>query len=74
MVKNSPKASSAPTTGVAPADPVEAAETGRRNIVVAAFATLVGGLIGIFPFGAGLLVFLDPVLKLRSKAAAGGLR
>lgn len=42
-------------------------ETPRRNIVVATLATIIGGIVSLVPFGAGLALFLDPVLKARKK-------
>jgi Rieske Fe-S protein len=38
----------------------------RRNILISTLAIVIGTIVGIFPFGAGLLVFLDPVLKQRA--------
>lgn len=43
------------------------AEAPRRNWLVAALAAIIGGIVGIFPLGAGMLVFLDPVLRQRAK-------
>ncbi len=45
-------------------------ETPRRNMLVAGLATVLGALVAVFPFGAGLLVFLDPIL--RRKASGSG--
>lgn len=47
-------------------------ETPRRNILVATMAGLLGAVVAIFPFGAGLLVFLDPILKRKSPASGSG--
>ena len=77
MAKSFPKPPREAAVTAPPPDPAEVAETGRRNLVVAGFATLIGGIISLFPFGAGLLVFLDPILKTKPKAAgktAGTLR
>jgi menaquinol-cytochrome c reductase iron-sulfur subunit len=41
----------------------------RRNLLTAFLAVLFSGIAGIIPFGAGLVMFLDPVLK---KRATGG--
>jgi menaquinol-cytochrome c reductase iron-sulfur subunit len=38
----------------------------RRNWLAGAAALAIGGIVGLFPFGAGLLVFLDPILKLKA--------
>jgi hypothetical protein len=35
----------------------------RRNILAAILATIIGGIISLFPLGAGALVFLDPILR-----------
>lgn len=40
----------------------------RRNVVYAILATIVGGLVGLFPFLSGLGFFLDPALKTRKAA------
>lgn len=37
--------------------------TGRRNILTATVAVLVGGVLALFPFAAGAMVFLDPILR-----------
>jgi quinol---cytochrome c reductase iron-sulfur subunit, bacillus type len=42
----------------------------RRKLLVAAAATIVGAIVSLFPLGAGLLVFLDPVLKRRSDSGS----
>jgi menaquinol-cytochrome c reductase iron-sulfur subunit len=47
-------------------------QTRRRNVVYAILATIIGGLVGLFPFLSGLLVFLDPAIKKRGQAVAGG--
>lgn len=41
----------------------------RRNFLVSALAVVVGGIVTVFPFAAGLLVLFDP---LRRKGNAGG--
>ena len=43
---------------------------GRRNVLAGAAALIIGGIVGLLPFGAGLLVLLDPILK--RKASGGG--
>lgn len=42
----------------------------RRNLLVATMAAVVGTIVGLFPVGAGMLVFLDPILK-RKKGEGG---
>ncbi|WP_425618376.1 ubiquinol-cytochrome c reductase iron-sulfur subunit [Anatilimnocola sp. NA78] len=42
--------------------------TRRRNVVYAILATIIGGLVGVFPFLAGLALFLDPAIKKRKTA------
>jgi Rieske Fe-S protein len=49
--------------------PPEPAGAPRRNVLTSLLAILVSGIAGIIPFGAGLVMFLDPVLK---KRATGG--
>lgn len=39
----------------------------RRNIVYAILATIIGGLVGVFPFLSGLAFFLDPAIKKRKQ-------
>ena len=57
--------------GSSPPPPTAAAPlTPRRNVVAAVAATLIGIFIGIVPFAAGLVTFLDPLLK-RKKSAGG---
>lgn len=61
------------TPATPPVPPIGVTHSGdvpRRNVVVAAAAAILGALVGLVPFGAGLAVFLDPVLK--RKAAGGG--
>ncbi|QDU27371.1 Cytochrome b6-f complex iron-sulfur subunit 1 [Anatilimnocola aggregata] len=44
--------------------------TKRRNVVYAIIATVVGGLVGVFPFLTGLAFFLDPAIKKRKTSPA----
>jgi len=39
-------------------------------VLVSALAVIIGGIVGLFPVGAGMLVFLDPVFKRRAKGEA----
>jgi menaquinol-cytochrome c reductase iron-sulfur subunit len=41
----------------------------RRNFIVAFFAATIGLLLGLFPLGAGLLTFLDPLFKRKGRPA-----
>jgi Rieske Fe-S protein len=43
--------------------------THRRNIVAAIAATLIGAFVSLVPFAAGLVTFLDPLLKRQSKTS-----
>lgn len=44
----------------------------RRNVVYAIIATIVGGLVGVFPFLSGLALFLDPAIKRRRAGVSEG--
>jgi menaquinol-cytochrome c reductase iron-sulfur subunit len=57
--------------GKPPAPPPAPDGTGRRNLLAGATALVLGGLAGLFPFGAGLLVFLNPLLKRKSSGGEG---
>jgi quinol---cytochrome c reductase iron-sulfur subunit, bacillus type len=57
-----------PQHGAAPA----ASDTARRNVLAATLAVVCGAIVGLFPFGAGLLVFLDPILKRKADQSPGG--
>lgn len=54
---------SADSSGAAPSEPP------RRHVLVSLLALAVGGFISLFPFAAGLFVFLDPVFKKRAAPA-----
>lgn len=41
-------------------------EPARRSFLEKALATVIGLVVGVFPFASGLLVFLDPVLRKKS--------
>ncbi len=58
-----------PAPQAAPASSPSPPHAPRRNVLVAALAAIVGMIVGLFPVGAGMLVFLDPILK-RKKAGA----
>lgn len=45
----------------------------RRNVVYAIIATIVGGLVGVFPFLSGLALFLDPAIKRRKGPVTTGI-
>jgi len=44
----------------------------RRNVIYAILATIIGGLVGIFPFLSGLALFLDPAIKKRQQPKSAG--
>jgi menaquinol-cytochrome c reductase iron-sulfur subunit len=44
----------------------------RRHVLVAAMAAIVGLIVGLFPVGAGMLVFLDPILKRKKSGGNEG--
>lgn len=44
----------------------------RRNVVYAILATIIGGLVGVFPFLSGLALFLDPAIKRRRAGVSEG--
>ena len=62
-----PHATPAPQLSAAPAP----ANPPRRHVLVAILAAVVGLIVGLFPVGAGMLVFLDPILKRKKTTAAG---
>ncbi|MFN0022250.1 MAG: ubiquinol-cytochrome c reductase iron-sulfur subunit [Pirellulaceae bacterium] len=56
----------------APAAPSSSSgEPPRRHVLVAAMAGIVGLIVGLFPVGAGMLVFLDPILKRKKSGGEG---
>lgn len=64
----------------APAESVEnqtsppapsAGETGRRNVLTAFAAGAIGLVLALFPFAAGAMVFLDPVLRRKEEGEEG---
>ena len=60
------------TTTGHPAPAASAAEPQRRGFLAGAAALIIGGIVGLVPMGAGLLVFLDPILKRKAKAGGNG--
>ena len=79
MAKSLNPHAAAPSSSTPPAarspEPTHSPEPPRRNVLVAGLAMIIGGILMIFPIGAGMLVFLDPVLKQRGKGAnTGGKR
>jgi menaquinol-cytochrome c reductase iron-sulfur subunit len=62
-----PHATPAPQTAPA-ANPLPA-NPPRRDILWASLAAIVGMIVGLFPVGAGMLVFLDPILKRKKSGA-----
>jgi menaquinol-cytochrome c reductase iron-sulfur subunit len=62
-----------PKTADPPAEPghcvvVLDEQAKRRNVVYAILATVVGSIVGLFPFLSGLALFLDPAIKRRKNA------
>ncbi|HZN35055.1 MAG TPA: Rieske 2Fe-2S domain-containing protein [Pirellulaceae bacterium] len=53
------------------APPPPPAAAPRRNVLVACLAAICAAVVGLFPFGAGLLVFLDPILKRKQNSQGG---
>lgn len=47
-------------------------ETPRRNVVAAAAAMVIGAIISLFPLGAGVFFFLDPILKRKQSGGDAG--
>jgi Rieske Fe-S protein len=43
----------------------------RRHVLAAILATIIGGIVSLFPLGAGALVFLDPILRGKKKGEKG---
>ena len=60
------------TTGHPAPPPASAAEPPRRGFLAGAAALVIGVIVGLVPMGAGLLVFLDPILKRKAKAGGNG--
>jgi menaquinol-cytochrome c reductase iron-sulfur subunit len=58
------------TTSTTTSPPV----TPRRNVVAAVVATIIGSIIGIVPFAAGLATFLDPLLRRKQTGDGEGER
>src|SRR5262245_21118744 len=61
-------------TPVGPARPPHAPPAGppRRNVVAAILATIIGGIVALFPVATGLFVFLDPLFKRKPAAKSEG--
>lgn len=60
-----PKASAEP-----PHSPLlspQADQPPRRNVLAAILAVVIGGIVSLFPLGAGALLLLDPILKAKKK-------
>jgi menaquinol-cytochrome c reductase iron-sulfur subunit len=51
-----------------PSTPAPTAEPPRRSFLYGALAIVIGGIVSLFPVGAGALVLLDPILKRKPKA------
>jgi menaquinol-cytochrome c reductase iron-sulfur subunit len=59
------------STGHAPS-PARPPSLQRRGVLAGLAAVVIGCLVSLIPLGAGALVFLDPILKRKSKPPAGG--
>jgi menaquinol-cytochrome c reductase iron-sulfur subunit len=57
---------SAAPAGANPPDPP------RRSFLYGALAVVIGGIVSLFPLGAGALLLLDPILKRKPKPSGGG--
>lgn len=55
-----------PLTSPAPEQPP------RRNVLAAILATIIGGIVSLFPLGAGALLFLDPIFKSKNRRQSTG--
>jgi menaquinol-cytochrome c reductase iron-sulfur subunit len=63
-----PHATAAPKTS--PSSSV--GEPPRRHVLVAAMAAIVGMIVGLFPVGSGMLMFLDPILRRKKNGGESG--
>jgi len=52
-----------------PPPPSAAPVTPRRNVLAAAAATLIGAFVSLVPLAAGIVMFLDPLLKRKGKSS-----
>jgi Rieske Fe-S protein len=59
------------SAGHSPPPDISPAYPPRRNLLAAAAAVVIGGLVSLLPLGAGALVFLDPILRRKSKTGGG---
>ena len=57
-----------PDANAKPAAPAATGDSGRRGFLVRASAVVIGGIITLFPFAAGLFVFADPWRRAASGA------
>ena len=53
---------------VPPVSSASAPQPPRRSFLYGALAVVIGGIVSLFPLGAGALVLLDPILKRKPKA------
>src|SRR5262245_25395916 len=58
-------------SGHAASPPPPPAAAPRRNVLVACLAATCAAIACLFPFGVGLLVFLDPILKRKQNNEGG---
>jgi menaquinol-cytochrome c reductase iron-sulfur subunit len=69
-----PKSLNPHAAGNPPPPPVQVtapANPPRRGVLAGAAAAIIGLVVGVFPLGAGALVFLDPILRRKGKSAGG---
>ena len=55
-----------------PSPAASAPQPPRRSFLYGALAVAIGGIVSLFPLGAGALVLLDPILKRKPKAGEEG--
>jgi menaquinol-cytochrome c reductase iron-sulfur subunit len=60
------------TPPVPPLGTTHSGDVPRRNMVVAAAAAILGALVGLVPLGAGLALFLDPILRRKTAGGSEG--
>jgi Rieske Fe-S protein len=54
-----------------PSAPPRPPDPPRRSILAGAAAIIIGGIVSLFPLGAGALLMLDPILKRKAKGHGG---
>jgi menaquinol-cytochrome c reductase iron-sulfur subunit len=70
-----PHATSTTPPGAGPASQGNATMLSpRRNVLAAAIATIIGGFVGLVPLAAGVVTFLDPLLRRKKAGGEEGAR